>query len=159
MEGLALIAEKETARARAEVVRLDNEERKLLAAHYNDAISDHIFAEEQQRIRRERVAADELLRRYEIKQEAILETLDHALNLTKSVQAAYLQADDVERRLLNQAFFERIEIDSEEITGHELAAPFAQLAAPGLAEALEGAAAAPGKPKPLALLQRSGVRT
>lgn len=147
MEGLALIAEKETARARAEVVRLDNEERKLLAAHYNDAISDHIFAEEQQRIRRERVAADELLRRYEIKQEAILETLDHALNLTKSVQAAYLQADDVERRLLNQAFFERIEIDSEEITGHELAAPFAQLAAPGLAEALEGAAAAGSHPR------------
>jgi site-specific DNA recombinase len=147
MEGLALIAENETARARAEVVRLDNEERKLLSAHYNDAISDHIFAEEQKRIRRERVAADELLRRFEIKQEVILETLDFALNLTKSIQAAYLQADDVERRLLNQAFFARIEIDSEEVSGHELAAPFAQLAAPGLVEALEGAVkAAPGAP-------------
>ena len=46
----------------------------------------------------------------------------------------YLQADSRERRLLNQAFFERIEIDSEEISGHTLAAPFAQLVAPGLAE-------------------------
>ena len=35
---------------------------------------------------------------------------------------------------MNQAFFERIEIDSEEISGHTLAAPFAQLAAPGLAD-------------------------
>ena len=134
MDALAQIAEKETARARAEVVRLDNEERKLLAAHYNDAISDHIFAEEQKRIRRERVAADELLRRYEIKQDAIIGTLDTALNLTYNIQAAYLQADETERRLLNQAFFERIEIDSEEVSGHTLAAPFAQLAAPGLAD-------------------------
>ena len=134
MDGLAQIAEKETTRARAEVIRLDNEERKLLSAHYNDSISDHIFAEEQKRIRRERVAADELLRRYEIKQDAILSTLDTALNLTNNIQAAYLQADDTERRLLNQAFFERIEIDREEISGHTLAAPFAQLAAPGLAD-------------------------
>jgi site-specific DNA recombinase len=147
MDGLARIAEKETSRARAEVVRLDNEERKLLGAHYNDAISDHIFAEEQKRIRRERVAADALLRRYEIKHDAILETLDTALDLTNNIQAAYLQADETERRLLNQAFFERIEIDSEEITGHTLAAPFAQLAAPGLAEAGQGAYAAGASPR------------
>jgi site-specific DNA recombinase len=144
MESLARIAEKETTRARAEVIRLDNEERKLLAAHYNDAISDHIFAEEQKRIRRERVAADTLLRRYEIKQDTILETLNVALSLTKNIQAAYLQADSTERRLLNQAFFKRIEIDSEEVSDFELAAPFAQLAAPGLVEALEGGAAASG---------------
>src|SRR5205085_2367813 len=47
VDALTALADKETARARAEVVRLDNEERKLLAAHYADKISDHIFAEEQ----------------------------------------------------------------------------------------------------------------
>ena len=41
-----------------------------------------------------------------------------ALQLTDNTQAAYLQGDSTERRLLNQAFFERIEIDAEEITDH-----------------------------------------
>jgi site-specific DNA recombinase len=105
LDGLASLAGKETDRARAEVVRLDNEERKLLAAHYQDRISDHIFAEEQRRIRRERVAADQLLQRFEINHEDILETVEHALELTDNIQAAYLKADPTERRLLNQAFF------------------------------------------------------
>lgn len=43
---------------------------------------------------------------YEIKYDAILDTLDLALNLTDNIQAAYLQADTTERRLLNQAGFE-----------------------------------------------------
>ena len=66
--------------------------------------------------------------RHEIKHETILETLDHALQLTDNIQAAYLQADSTERRLFNQALFETIAIDTEEIDGHELAPPFAQLA-------------------------------
>jgi hypothetical protein len=54
----------------------------------------------------------------------VVETLDLALKLTDDIQAAYLQADTTERRLLNQAFFERIEIDDEDITGHTLNQPF-----------------------------------
>jgi DNA invertase Pin-like site-specific DNA recombinase len=125
---LAGIADKETSRARAEVTRLDNEERKLLAAHYQDRISDHIFQEEQKRIRWERIAADQLLQRFQIDQDAILDTLDLALQLTDSIQTAYLNADPTERRLLNQAIFQRIEIDAEDTTGHELQPVFAQIA-------------------------------
>ncbi len=128
LDGLATVADKETNRARAEVIRLDNEERKLLTAHYTDRISDHIFTEEQKRIRRERVAADQLFRRFEINHQDILETVDHALALTDNIQAAYLKADPIERRLLNQAFFEYLTIDNEEIADQELAAPFAQFA-------------------------------
>jgi hypothetical protein len=51
-----------------------------------------------------------------------------ALFSTWATQAAYLQADSTERRLFNQALFETIAIDTEEIDGHELAPPFAQLA-------------------------------
>jgi site-specific DNA recombinase len=50
-----------TSDARADLARLDSEERKLLAAHYADNISDGLFAEEAQRIRRERVAAQALV--------------------------------------------------------------------------------------------------
>ncbi len=38
------------------------------------------------------------------------------------------QADDTERRLLNQAFFERIEIGTEEIDDNTLSDPFKQIA-------------------------------
>jgi len=57
-----------------------------------------------------------------------LPSRQHALQLTDNIQAAYLKADPTERRLLNQAFFEHLEIDNEEIADRELAAPFAQLA-------------------------------
>jgi len=58
----------------------------------------------------------------------------------------YLQADSRERRLLNQAFFERIEIDSEKVSGCELAAPFAQLVASGPAAPAQRATAAGSRP-------------
>ena len=98
-----------------------------IRAHYTDKISDHIYTDEQARIRRERAAAEELLRRYEVKHDVITQTLDLALQLTDQTQDAYLQAEPTERRLFNQAFFERIEIDTEEITGHTLNAPYAQI--------------------------------
>jgi site-specific DNA recombinase len=128
VDALAKIADKETARARAEATRLDNEERKLLTHHYQDRISDHLFAEEQARIHRERQAAEQLLERYQIDHERIVETLDTALKLTDNIQAAYENATPTERRLFNQAFFERIEIDTEEITDHTLNDPFQQIA-------------------------------
>ena len=129
LTALAEIAKKETTRARAELTRLDNEERKLLSLRYQDQISEHIYADEQARIRRQRATADDLLRRHEVKHETILETLDHALQLTDNIQAAYLHADSTERRLFNQAIFETLAIDTEEIDTHEFAPPFVQLAA------------------------------
>jgi hypothetical protein len=86
-----------------------------------------VFAEEQKRIRRERAAADQLLRRFEINHQDILDTVDIALERTDNIQDAYLKADPTERRLLNQAFFEHLEIDNEDVSNDELAAPFAQL--------------------------------
>ncbi len=53
-----------------------------------------------------------------------------------------------------RAFFERIEIDDEEITGHTLAAPFPELAAPEPWEAEEATQAVP----PLAVARRARGR-
>ena len=127
VDRIAALADTETNRARAEITRLTNEERKLLSAHYSDKISDDLFAEEQMRIRRERIAANELLRRYEVKTDDIRSTLDLALDLTDNIQTAYRQADTTERRLFNQAFFERLEISSEDVDDHILKPLFAQL--------------------------------
>jgi hypothetical protein len=54
--------------------------------------------------------------------------LEHALQPTDNIQAAYLEADTTERRLFNQALLETLAIDTEEIDGHQLGAPFAQIA-------------------------------
>ena len=126
-EALAKVARRETTRARSEVTRLDNEERKLLQAHYADRISADLFNEEQERIKRERAAAQQLLERHQLNHDELLTVLDYALELTDRTQTAYLRAEPTERRLFNQAFFERIEVDTEEITGHSLNAPWAQL--------------------------------
>jgi hypothetical protein len=76
-----------TQKAIEAVIRLDNEERKLLTTHYANTISDHIYAEEQARIRRERAAADQLFQRHQVEHETIFETLDLALDLTTSTKA------------------------------------------------------------------------
>ena len=131
LDAAAKVADKETARARAEVTRLDNEERKLLSAHYNDTISDHIFAEEQRRIRRERTAADRLLASFSVDHAELTETLELALQLTTDIQSAYERAQPTERRLLNQAFFEYIEVETEDVDDSSLASPFAELLAAG----------------------------
>ena len=127
LHALAKAAAKETARARAEVTRLNNEERKLLTAHYADAISAELYAEEQARIRAERAAAENLLSRYQLSEAEIERALDAALELTKDIETAYLNADPLERRLLNQAFFKHFEIDTEEIVDDALNPPFAQI--------------------------------
>jgi len=127
LHALAKVASKETARARAELTRLDNEERKLLNSHYADTISPHIYAEEQERVRAERAAAENLLSRYQLNEDETKRALETALELTNDIQAAYLNADPLERRLLNQAFFKHLEIDTEDIANDELNPPFAQL--------------------------------
>ncbi len=112
-EKLATLAATETSRTRTELARLDRQERTLPAAHDADRISEQLFAEDEARIRRERIAMGELVARLDVTHEALRETLDVALDLTDSIHAACCVADATERRLFNQAFFEQLEVDSE----------------------------------------------
>ncbi|MDX6632024.1 MAG: site-specific recombinase [Solirubrobacterales bacterium] len=124
---LAKRASQEIEIANSNLARLENEERKLLAAHYADRISMGLFAEEQERIRRERIAARRLAEQLDFKYAAFVKALDVALSLTDGIQIAYRQAKPKERRLFNQAFFERLEVDNEEISEHKLSDPFVQV--------------------------------
>lgn len=86
------------------------------------------------------------MRQLDVRHEAVLGTLQLALSLTADIQAAYCAADPTKRRLFNQAFFERLEVDGEEITGRTLAAPFAQIIAHDLiADAVRSTPRARGK--------------
>jgi site-specific DNA recombinase len=153
---IAELAAQKIADAEAVLTRLDQEERKLLNAHYADSVSESLFANEQARISRERVGATKTIEQLSFKHEQVLEALDDALALTDEIQRAYIQAGPQERRLLNQAFFERLEIDAEDVSADVKAEPFADLAhlgwsrdetCKGAAGISEGAVKAPCKAK------------
>jgi site-specific DNA recombinase len=127
IESATALAAEKVAQAETALTRLDQEERKLLQAHYADQISEALFAEEQTRIRRERVAAEKHIDGLSVEHDQVLKALDLALAMTDDIQAAYVQAGPQERRLLNQGRFERLEIDAEEVVGDQEAEPFNQL--------------------------------
>ena len=127
VEAVQVLAAEKVAEAKMRLTNLEQEERKLLQAHYADQISGSLFAEEQERIRRERIAAEQRMAGLDVEYDRVLKTLDLALSLTDNIQAAYVQAGPQERRLLNQGRFSRIEIDREEVVGAQLAEPFDQL--------------------------------
>lgn len=115
--------------ARNLLIDLESQEAKLLTAHYADQISDALFQKETQRIQRERAAAERVIKELEVPFEEALATLDKALDLTTDIQRAYEQGDGQERRLLNQAFFERLEIVREDTADQKLHQPFSDLIA------------------------------
>jgi site-specific DNA recombinase len=121
------IAEPERQQITETVARLARQEKKRLQAHYADNISDSLFGEEQQRIRRERVAAERRLTELQVDHGRTLERLDIALGLTHRVQASYLMAEPQTRRLFNQAIYQRIWIKQEAVSDIELAGPFVDL--------------------------------
>ncbi len=53
--------------------------------------------------------------------------IELCLQLLENPQELYRRCDDEQRRLLNQALFEGLYLDHDEVTGHELREPFALL--------------------------------
>lgn len=138
-EALTALSAEELTRARGELIRLKEEERKLLQAHYADHVSEELFAEEQQRIRSERAAAEETVERLTGEYDMALDNLDKALELTANIQAAYDLAPPHIRRLMNQAIFKKLIVLDDRVVGYELHEPFRQLLDPELTGALEAA--------------------
>lgn len=124
-DGLIAVAEREIARATREIERLDTEECKLLERHYADKVSNHIYDQEQVRIQRERTAAHKTINDLNLSYDKAHQTLERALKLTDDVQAAYRRAGPTVRRFFNQAFFERLEIQEDEVTGATWQSPTA----------------------------------
>jgi site-specific DNA recombinase len=134
LDKLTTTANIEIARAQHTLNKVEQQERKLLDRYYAERVSQRLYDQEQDRFARERIAAEKMIDNLTVDREKLLDALDVALSLTKDIQAAYRQADPAQQRLFNQAFFERLEVDGVEITGHKLTAPFAQLLACDLIE-------------------------
>ena len=117
--------------------KLDNERRKLLEAHYADAIPLDLLKTEQARITAAITAAQARLDSLQHDVEAAQANLHKALSLVQDCETAYREAPARLRRQFNQAFFSRLLIDDDFNVTPELAEPFAIL----LSEEMKDAAA------------------
>jgi site-specific DNA recombinase len=123
---------REIATAQAQVDRLDNESKKLLQAHYSDAITLDMLREEQARIAIERARAQQALDLHTLSAELMERQLSYWTAFITHADRHYRAADDVVRRQLNQSVFERIWLDEDEVVGSDLTPVYRRMLADDL---------------------------
>jgi DNA invertase Pin-like site-specific DNA recombinase len=116
---------------------LQDERKKLLDAHYANAIPLDLLKTEQARITAEITTSAARLAAVDNDFNSAETNLTKALTLIQDCEAAYRSAPDKLRRQFNQAFFKRLLIDDNYNVTGELAEPFETL----LSEELRQAAA------------------
>ena len=136
-EGVTAQREKDVVKARQELAKAEAERRKLLQLVYQDKIADDLFGEEQARLLHQIEAARASLNSASVKRETLVKALDLALELAVDAELTYALADPALRRQLNQAFFVKVLIRDGEVSGAELAEPYATLFRPDLPSLLE----------------------
>jgi site-specific DNA recombinase len=128
---------KEAERQRKRITKLEHKRRQLLQAHLAGAIPVELLKEEQDRVTRQIADAGAALAATEVDWDNVEQTLNAALALASRFEEAYRQARPATKRLLNQAVFENLQVDTDRVTYTRLAAPFAQLLAEDLLIALD----------------------
>jgi site-specific DNA recombinase len=99
------------------LTKLTDERAKLLHAHYAGAVPLDLLKTEQERISREIGQAEQALGAATIWFEEIEATIREALDLVGDCAETYRKATPLVRRQFNQAFFNKILIDGQEVTG------------------------------------------
>ena len=110
-------AKSEADRASKRLMALKAEQKKLLQLAYKDLVDDEVLASEQERIRTERAKVEKWAAASTRSSHEIEDALDEALALLDAPGAAYLRATPTERRMLNQAIFERIYVVDDRVVG------------------------------------------
>lgn len=91
---------------------LENKRKKLLEAHYSDAIPLDLMKTEQQKIAKELAAIDHEIDLHNITFEQISANLDMVLDIVEDCGEAYRSASDTVKKLMNQAIFEKFYISN-----------------------------------------------
>jgi hypothetical protein len=107
--------------------QLDDERMKLLQAHYAGAVPLDLLKREQDRIGKEIGFAEKALAAQTGDSDRVEATVRKATAWAENCHDAYLRAEPVERKLINQAFFSRILVTEEGVVGWEYNEPFATL--------------------------------
>jgi chromosome segregation ATPase len=100
---LRATSEKELTRQRSRLERLDREERKLLEAHYADAVSLTLLRDEQSRIAAERQQARQILAATQMQFDEISAEIEDILDTLGNGYELYRSAGPAERRTMNRS--------------------------------------------------------
>ena len=113
---------------------------RLMQAYYAGAIDTELLRKEQDRLRTSQVAAERQLRHLQTSRDKLHTALDQCLSVLHNGQQQYLAATDNSRRDLNQAVFDKIYLDDDEITNSHHKAVYHYLLDSNLPAVLEGEA-------------------
>ena len=119
---------------RKEKEKLEHKRKKLLEAHYSDAIPLDLMRSEQKEIAKELAAIEHEITAHNTTFDEITRNLDAALELIEDCGATYMKADDHTKRLLNQAIFKKFKVycdeDDQISVEPELSEPFDMIVVP-----------------------------
>jgi site-specific DNA recombinase len=117
------------AQQRRRIATLKDKRRELLDLKYEGAIALDLFKEEQARLTREIAVAEQILDAISGEFRQAEELLLQALSIGAEVATLYRDAagDPELRRLLNQIFFTRIEVEADGFTRPQVAQPIADM--------------------------------
>ncbi len=118
---------RELTKQRKRMAELELEERKLLAAHYAEAVSLALLREEQRRIARERSQAAQHEAVASIQVDSLTKAVDEVVGTLADGHKLYMAADAPQRRTMNRAVFERIWVDPGSVLGCNLSPGFAHI--------------------------------
>lgn len=115
---------------RREKNKLERQRKKLLEAHYSDAIPLDLLKSEQQKIAKQLAAIDNEIKAHECAFETIAERLSEALELMEDCGKTYRLVNDSVKKMLNQAIFSKLWVESDGHVTAEFRKPFDILTAP-----------------------------
>ena len=120
----------ETDGLRREKDKLERQRKKLLEAHYNDAIPLDLLKREQKSITKQLDAIEREIKMRKMAFSSVLERLSDAMELIEDCGTTYRLADDHIKRMMNQAIFSKIWVESDGRVTAEFAAPFNRIVEP-----------------------------
>ena len=130
IDKLAASSKAEKKTLELEKNKLERKQRKLLQAHYEDAIPLSLLKEEQAQISKSLTSINEQIKAYDMELDAAKENLRYVFELLEDCGKVYKYADDQSRRCLNQALFKKILVHDDLSLSVEYNAPFEAIISP-----------------------------
>jgi site-specific DNA recombinase len=126
----AKLVERAAERHERSLKAIEAKQEKLVQLFYRDLVTEDVFAREQSKLKDERRAARRLKRVAATQTGDIEQALELALSRLDDPQENYREATDLERRIMNRAIFERVEVGPDpDIVSTALTPVYAALSA------------------------------
>jgi len=124
------LIQREAERHQRALKAIEAKQEKLVQLYYKDLVTEDVFAAEQDKLKTERRAAKHLQSTATAQLDDVQAALDLALSRINQPYEVYSEGTEMERRIMNRAIFEHIEVGDEgQITGTALTPVYQALSA------------------------------